>query len=336
MRKPVIAFAFAAAAALPAYANDTTAELSTGGLLFVQNENVEMLAEDLSISTKQISVRYRFFNKSPEDVTVLVAFPLPEIRVEEQDQNLAIPSDDPVNPFGFATTVNGTPVKMQVEQRVTAAGIDRTQLLRSLGIPLAPQLPGTVEALDRLPPEKQEELLRLGLAEADEYDVGRGMEKHLEPRWGLHTTFFWEQTFPARSETLIEHHYEPSVGRSVQTSLGSPGAARESWFAEYKEKYCLDNAFLAAVERARRESKSDYGAPFSEERIAYVLRTGANWSGSIGSFHLVVDKGDPSNLVSFCGEGVKKISDTKFEMSKTDYTPEGDLSVLILKKLPSQ
>jgi len=30
---------------------------------------------------------------------------------------------------------------------------------------------------------------------------------------------------------------------------------------------------------------------------------------------------------------VKKTSDTKFEMTKTDFSPEGDLAVLILKKM---
>jgi hypothetical protein len=39
-------------------------------------------------------------------------------------------------------------------------------------------------------------------------------------------------------------------------------------------------------------------------------------------------------MVSFCAEGTKRINPTQFEVKKTDFTPEGDLSVLILKKLP--
>jgi hypothetical protein len=50
----------------------------------------------------------------------------------------------------------------------------------------------------------------------------------------------------------------------------------------------------------------------------------------------VVDKGAPANLVSFCGECVKKIAPTRFEMRKTDYTPDGNFSVLILKRMPRQ
>ena len=93
---------------------------------------------------------------------------------------------------------------------------------------------------------------------------------------------------------------------------------------------------MAAIDRARKAAKSQFGAPYSEERIDYILRTGANWSGPIGQFHLTVDKGNPTSLVSFCGQNVKKTGDTKFEMSKTNFSPDGDLAVLILTKLPAQ
>ena len=98
----------------------------------------------------------------------------------------------------------------------------------------------------------------------------------------------------------------------------------------------MDSEFLGAVERARRAAKGRFGAPFSEERIDYILKTGANWSGPIAEFRLLVDKGAADNLVAFCGQDVRKIGDTQFEMKKTDYTPDGNLSVLILKRLQPQ
>jgi len=331
----VLAAALAGAAAMPfAFANDSTAELATGGLVFVHNDNIEMRSEDLTISAKEVQVRYRFFNKSDKAVTVLVAFPMPEIKVDGPDDNISLPTDDPVNLLAFATAVNGRPVTTKVEQRVLAVGLDRTQVLRDLGVPLAPHLKATSEALDKLPRAKWDELIRVGLAEIEQYDVGKGMQDHLSPRWSLQTTFYWEQTFPSKAEIVVEHRYKPSVGTSVQTVLGSPDAAQEDWYEEYVEKYCLDKEFLAAVERARRDAKSQFGAPYSEQRIEYILSTGANWAGPIKEFRLVVDKGDADSLVSFCGEDVKKVSPTRFEMKMTDFTPEDDFAVLILKKLP--
>jgi hypothetical protein len=265
---------------------------------------------------------------------------MPEIRVEEPDQNLAVPTEDPVNFLAFTTKVNGAPVKTEVEQRVTAAGIDRTRLLLSLQIPLAPHLQSTADALNRLPKDKWDDLIRIGLAEIEEYDVGKGQEKHLAARWGLATTFYWEQTFAAKAETVIEHRYRPSVGESVQTGLGAPASVSEPWYDEYKQKYCFDREFTAAVARARRAGRgpgqSQAGAPYSEQRIDYVLRTGANWSGPIKEFRLVIDKGEADNLVSFCGDHPRKISPTQFEIKLTDFTPDADVSVLILKKLPAQ
>jgi hypothetical protein len=326
----------AALGALPARANDTTAELATGGLIFVTNDDVVMRSEKLFISTEQVRVTYDFFNKSDKDVTVLVAFPLPEIRISEEDQNIAIPTQDPVNPFGFATTVNGKPVTTQVEQRVTAVGLDRTQYLRDLGIPLAPQLAATDKALDALPKDKWGEIVQLGLGQIAEYGDDKQMQKHLEARWGLSTTFYWQQTFPAGKETIIQHQYTPSVGSSVQTNLGSPNQATQSWYGDYMRNYCIDKSFMATIESLRQASKSELGPPYSEQRIDYILKTGANWSGPIQDFQLVVDKGSADSLMSFCGTNITKISSTQFQMKQTDFLPDGDLHILILNKIPKQ
>ncbi|WP_182419623.1 DUF4424 family protein [Bartonella sp. HY038] len=41
------------------------------------------------------------------------------------------------------------------------------------------------------------------------------------------------------------------------------------------------------------------------------------WAGGvIEDFRLIIDKGKPDALVTFCGDGVQKISPTQFEMRK--------------------
>jgi hypothetical protein len=332
LRAAILAIA-AGVFAPSAIANDSTAELATGGLVFTRNDNIEMRSEELAISAVEVSVRYRFFNKSSQDVTVLVAFPMPEIKISGPDENISIPTEDPVNILGFTTVVNGRPVKTEVQQRVFASGVDRTALLTSLKIPLAPHLRATGDALDRLPKDRWDELVKLGLAEVEEFDAGKGMERHLAARWALQTTYYWQQTFIAGAETVIEHRYKPSVGASVQTMIGDPSFAKESSFNDYRRKYCMDKSFIDAATRARQQAKMQSGAPFSEQRIEYILKTGANWAGPIRDFRLIVDKGDADSLVSFCGDGVKRISPTRFEMRATDFTPQRDLSILILKRL---
>ena len=315
----------------PASANDSTAELTTGGLVFARTPDVEMRAEDLFISEKEVRVRYRFFNASPTDVASLVAFPMPDVVWEGPDVNIAIPPDDPENFLDFHTLADGRAVAAEIEQKVIANGVDRTARLRALGIPLAPQRAQATAALDALPPAKQAELLDLKLATPDDYDVGKGMEHHLDPNWALKSTYFWRQTFPAGREIVIEHRYRPSVGETVGTQLGSPDIERQS-LEHYEATYCTDRDFLNSARRAmsKPDAYSVASSPFFERRISYVLTTGANWAGPIGDFHLVVDKGAPDSLVSFCGDGVRKIGPTQFELRHANFKPSRDLNVLIL------
>ena len=71
-------------APLPAMANDTTAQLGTGGLAFVANEDIEMASEDLSISPTQVKVVYKFHNKSDQDQRVFDGDPHPVERALQQ------------------------------------------------------------------------------------------------------------------------------------------------------------------------------------------------------------------------------------------------------------
>jgi hypothetical protein len=50
----------------------------------------------------------------------------------------------------------------------------------------------------------------------------------------------------------------------------------------------------------------------------------------------VVDKGEPSNPVSFCAEDASKVGPTRYEVHKTGFSPISDLHVLILKRLRSR
>jgi hypothetical protein len=330
------------AGALPAVANDSSAELGTGGLDFVYNDNVEMRSEELFVSTDQIRVTYHFFNKSGQAVTNLVAFPMPDITIADQDTNISVPTEDPVNFLAFSTQANGQPVVTQVEQKAFAKGIDRTAMLQQLGIALAPQLKSTYEALDKLPREKWQDLIDLGVAEIVEYgDTPDGkMQQHLEPRWTLKTTYYWNQTFPPQQELVIAHQYKPSVGSSAGSRMGLPtyaggdaqiAADQKKELASYASKYCTDASFIAAATRAvEAANKAKNNSYVSEQRIDYILRTGANWAGPIADFTLTVDKGKPDNLISFCGTGVKKLSPTQFQVHYTSYTPTADLAILIL------
>lgn len=331
MTKPrlLLAALAIAAVALPALANDSSAELAAGGLVLTKDANIEMRSEDLYISPKAVRVTYRFRNTSAAPVTTLVAFPMPDIDIEGVDDIISIPTEDPENILGFSTKVDGKKVAAKVEQRAISLkdGSDQTALLKSLGVPLAPHLEKTREAVDHLPPAAQKKLIDLDLAVVDEFDAGKGWEKHVAPRWKLKTTYYWSQTFPAGRDVVVEHRYTPSVGATAGTSVGTEYFDAEER-ARYVSRYCIDAGFLKAATKA--VGADEHVSPYFEKRIDYILKTGGNWKKPIGSFRMVIDKEHASSLVSFCATGVKKIGPTQFEVRKTNWRPDRDLSILLL------
>lgn len=332
--KAGLAAAIALLAVGSAVANDSSAELAAGGLVLRRTANIEMRSEDLFISPSQVKVTYRFINTSAADISTVVAFPLPDIEVVDQDTAISIPTEDPDNFLQFRTSVDGRPVTMQLEQKAVKNGVDRTAYLRGLGIPLNPLAEATRPRLDALPAATRAALVRMGLAQIEEYDAGRGWERHLAPTWTLKSTYYWTQVFPAGREITVTHQYQPSVGMSAGTSLGSAWFRTDPQFAEYKRRYCLDADFMRTVDQ--NAARNEGYAQLFESRIEYVLTTGANWAKPIGRFHLVIDKGDPNAIVSFCATGVRKISPTRFEVNYTNFTPRRDISILILGAPPAQ
>ncbi len=320
-RGPAFAILLAAALAAGAVrANDSVAEAAAGGLVLKQSRDIDMLSEDLFISAGEVRVRYVFRNRAPRDVRVTVAFPLP-------DRDLAqVEYSDVAWPGDFATQVDGRPVRMQVQRRAVLGGVDHSALLQSLGVPIArDRIAGASEVIERLGPRQQERLIRAGLAQP----VGEGSARYFEARWTVTESWYWDQTFPAGRDLVVEHRYTPGTGGTASTGLGSAEFRRGEYGRAQIARYCVDAAFLAAVDRIVGRAGSDYPT-VSEQWIRYVLTTGANWRSPIGSFRLVVDKGDPRNLVSFCGEGVRRISPTRFEMRRRNWRPTRDLDILIL------
>jgi hypothetical protein len=313
-----------------ARANDTTAEYATGGLRFTADADIAMQSEDLFISTSEVRVSYVFVNHGEADKTVLIAFPMPDITGSFDFTN-AVPMENPDNPFDFHVKADGQLVVLALDQHILANGVDQTERLRKAHIPVMPITREADQALDRLSEADKADYVKLGLAAIEEYTdkPNAPMEKHLTAMWTLRTAFTWQQSFPAGREVRLEQTYKPSVGGTAGTFIGGKDWRKNEEAAAYFGKYCIDGDFIASVARAMVRKQADY-PPFSEQRISYILKTGANWAGPIGSFRLVVDKGEPDKLVSFCADGVRKIGPTRFEVRKTNFTPKQDLDILLL------
>ena len=180
-----------------------------------------------------------------------------------------------------------------------------------------------------------ESSIRVGIDKVDALEAKKIVfvapeTREVQALWTVKNTYYWEQTFPPGKIVTVEHTYAPVVGGSFwyDEKFTPETLAKHDLFKDF----CIDQGTLNAI-RAREaavRAKHKVDLPLSYLDIRYILKTGRNWKGPIGSFKLTVDKGAPDNVVSFCGEGVTKSGPTTFVMQKTNWEPDADLAVIIL------
>ncbi len=318
-----VALALAAVFPAPSLANDSEAETALGGLALKQSDSISMDSEDLFISRDLVRVKYRFTNTSDRPVEAIVAFPLPDIPAAEFEDNKIFWGDP--SQLKFKTTIGGRPIALEIVQQAFFKGKDITTRLATLNIPLnCIDFEKYNEAVKRVAQPERDKLLAEGLLRDD----GVNGQHSYMAQWSLRTTITRAQTFPPKASVIVEHQYAPLVGGSVGGGL-SASRRNTEWFKKEQRKYCIDKEWLASFDK--RVKRTEGGDAYGEIWIGYVLTTGANWKGPIRDFRLVVDKGKPDTLVSFCAEGVKKISPTQFEVRYADFTPKKDLDILIVE-----
>jgi Domain of unknown function (DUF4424) len=312
-----------------AMANDSSAELSVGGLVFKKNSDVSIESEDLQIGTDHVVVHYRFRNQSQAPVKLTIAFPLPDIDLSEAE-NIAIPTSDGKNFVGFQTKIDGKPANFEIVQRAFLGDTDVSARIKEAGLSLLPIGGEQQQRIKGLAESTRTRLLEAGLLIPIGSDE-RGQDLY-GGAWRVKTAVMREQVFPPGQTVEVEHRYRTSVGVSFDTVLRKSlraSKAMQAEFERYRKDYCITEELLQAIDKIAGSAEANTGH-LQERRISYVLSTGANWAGPIKEFHLVVDKGQPDRLVSFCSENVKKISPTAFEVRAKDFTPSRDLSILLI------
>lgn len=324
MRLIVAAIAGLAALA-PAAANDGYAGLGAGGLEFGKSRAVVMAEEDLFLSRSEVRVDYLFRNTGDEDETPIVAFQLPPLAPAYAEMDTSLPDEvrqaADLNYFDFRAWVNGRPVRLSREVRYFRLCADCEETGWGLGF------------LDHDDEELTETLTALAVPETYDlaairawYDgLGRARQKALRsdgifvdgeagpvPMYWISVRFYWRQTFPAGGEVQVAHSYRPVLGGSVPMIDDEITAA-----------HCIDAGTMRAIEKRRSRIQG-------QSYLDYVLTTAGTWKGAIGTFRMTVDKEDADDIVSFCGEGVRKTGATTFEMVKHDYRPRQDIHILFV------
>jgi hypothetical protein len=291
--------------------------LAAGGLVPLKSTQIAMESEDLEISIHRVSVTYHFRNLTGRDIEAIVGFPLPAINGGDlYNEPVHLPSKDPVNFVGFQVTVDGAPVRPQVENRAYLNGKEITARLRSEGLPASAAAVLATKALAHLTPARRKALQKEELIECPEPDCF--------PLWESRIQYYWTQRFPANATITVQHSYQPVVGGSfiVGSMDGKSNIA----------PFCGGADGLRAIAQYKNlhPRKSQDEQSLWENHISYILTTANNWSGPIGQFRLSVTTDSPEDLLFTSFPGLRRTTPTRYEMERANYRPEKELDLLIL------
>jgi hypothetical protein len=313
------------------FADDSSAALGAGGVVLTQTADIRMAKEDLFVSPKQVRIHFEFVNDSAKDIDTIVAFPLPDIDTNEFTESpIGTMTSDPVNFVDFAVLADGRKIVPQVEQRAFYKGRDVTDIVKRAGVPLNLNDPKFSDIMEKLPKAQ-----RKILEDADLGDSESGAEEH--PHWLVRTKFWWHQTFPAHKTVILDHSYQPVTGQSFFTAYDLKGDPKQADY--YATNYCLDPAARAslAARIGGKDASMEDGGMMLAFATDYILISGNNWKGPIGHFHLTLDKGKPSDILSLCWDGeLKKTGPTTFESTRENFAPKRDIRLLVLEDAPKQ
>jgi hypothetical protein len=351
-----------------ARAEETLQELVHRGPELAGLEAAGLVVEtmELALGPQNSALKYRIVNPTAAPVRATVTVPLPEIDFSDPDAAWSIPGSDPVNYVGLAATIDQKPAPLSVSQSAVVDGKDVTAALRRSGLPLVPV--GLFHArLAGLTADARARLVKDGIIVENGTDPGGNLI--YAPRWSVRGAASRALELAPGQSVQLDYRFRSSLGLARDSVLREPLRSSKELASEVERRradYCLDRSFLAGVDKivstaaARRAAAQEVVAPapdavapeaaatdaakkppmirmfpeanvadLQERRISFDLGAGAP-TAPVRQFRLVVDKGKPTRLVSFCLVDLKKISPTAFEMRAVDFRPTGLLRVLLL------
>ncbi|MHB1947786.1 MAG: DUF4424 family protein [Gammaproteobacteria bacterium] len=321
----------------PAWADDTVEAAATGNIIFEKTPELIMQDELLTISKSasknineekfSIDVDFHFKNISDHDVTRKIAFVLPSVRCQMDENTLWRGLDSDGNGLkDFTTTVNNKSQSFTTRTEAVLGQRNITDLLTKLQIPLNPC---KIQTTDNNQPDPRYSL------NLKKYHL---LTETNEAAWSENIYFEWTQTFPAGKVINIHHHYTPVIGESVP----SPRTLDDLNDYFIKNTPPLKPVWNRNPITLIHTNPSMTIANNNQKRLCvmpkwvkYHLTTGANWNGGIGVFKLIIkdDTRAPFAVNEFYknNNGMQtSINENAMTFTIKNFIPTQDLFVLFL------
>ncbi|GEO84130.1 hypothetical protein GCM10007920_44600 [Ciceribacter naphthalenivorans] len=304
-------------------ASEISRRMAAGRLLFGEAPDVSLKAQEIYISPDRARLKYVVRNDGATDRTVVVAFPLPDIAPLRDNSGIDFAIGTTADFLETHIAVDGKPVKLEIEQRALALGLDRTELLREHGIPLEAYLSpldpaAPAAALNALTQRQRADFRALGLLRQD--------DDYLATNWTVSTTLYWTVMLAAGRDTVIEQDYQPYSDHNLDPPAGlyldDEGDARRD--------FCIsddDQRALAELHEGRTNGKT-YTA-FSDE-VGFVLGVKGRDPWPLMNLKVVIEAREPLDFVFACLDGAKRISQSRLELAADRYWALHDLDVLFV------
>jgi hypothetical protein len=310
-------------------AAESSTELALGGLVLSKfAETIAIDSETINIGPEWVSISYHLSNQTAAPVSLTLTIPLPELDFSDPDVTWAIPGSDPINFVDLTAKIENKPTPLIFSQVARLNGRDISAMLHQNNLALIPV--GTFDnQLLALAPDLKTRLSESGLLA----QIGNDVQGNplFSPTWTVQTSATKPLTLAPNQSIQLEFRYRASVGTSPDTFLRRPLRTATGLLGQvqrYQSSYCIDDAFYNGLDKIAGTVESN-NSKLRERRIFYRLTAGGS-NRPIKDFRLVVDKGRPDWIVSFCVDNLKRTSATTFEMRATDFVPSQDLRILMV------
>jgi Domain of unknown function (DUF4424) len=325
------------------FADPGAVGFALGGLQFQKESRISMAKENLTIAAdweegpsfeSTITADYEFLNQTNRDVTIRMAFPVPDEVCGAANSPYDIFAEDgggrPRTPFHvwaegqeitYATEARAFRSSGYIPITPSDGGKEYTKILEQLGV-----TPQDCRSNPNLPESAKRKLTELGLLDRE-----TGHEN-----WTLRLKYYWMQKFPGKKITHIKITYPAMVGYSdVYLSKGWDRrvvqATDSLWNSELRDT--CGGPELARSVRAEMSGPDSY---ITVAWVNFILVTANYWNGPIQDFTLtlqVPDDGDPSPFfgrthVKFCWDGPVRRADAQHIIATAhEFSPKRNLHI---------
>jgi hypothetical protein len=294
-----------------------------------RSPHITLNNQNISITPEKVKVISEYSNDSEQDITETFVF---------------------TNPINIS--VNLQPLQTQIMQHaINPAGRDVSQHLTALGLPFDP-----VAAMQTIDASSNRESITTKLLSLHLIDP-----KELIPNWTVKTYYYWQYTFPARSNTTIEHNHKPyitnrsvklntitsmlkapinvmkkAVNVAVHWTLEDTVAAEnlQSHIEKYItniDNYCPSNNDYQTIALARRLNKN-LKSQIETRSVSFKYNSEDLWAKPLDKFTLNIDSTDNMYPILCWHDKLQRDTHNSLYFTAENYVPMQDISVLYIER----